>query len=647
MQPMTRATATIWPATALFGRDNELGLLREQLQAARAGQGSLALIAGEAGIGKSALSAAVCQKAARSGALVLSGGCYDLTTTPPYGPWAEIIASFPDDDALPPVPTQLRAGGGLAGIDSQVALFDATLRFLTAVAAVRPLVLLLEDLHWADIASLDFLRHASRSLQRAPILLLATYRDDEITREHPLSALLPALVREGRVSRLRLGRLEQPAVLALVRERYLLPDEDEERLVAYLLSLAEGNPFFTRELLYSLAEQRLLGPTGGGWGLGDLDHSSVPSLVQQVIDGRLARLDQDARTLLDRVAVIGFDAPLDILQELYRDADSELDAALQGALQRHVLTIRPGDRSAHFSHALVRQAIYAELPPLRRQALHRQVGEVLAARERADPSTVANHFYEAGDERALDWLTRAAELAQRLFAPGAVIAESGRIIALSDDLGRDVAPNVYRLRGWAWDSAGDFARALADLDRALALSRATAGRREEWQSLLDLGALWASRDYQRTGDYCRQAVDLAWKMDDPAVLGHSSNRLGNWHLNAEQPADALRCHHEALHIFETIGDWRGESSTLDLLAMTYAMTGNSTQSLYSYERAISLLRQRDDRQTLSSALASAALIAHGSWLSSISAIDGLPASLGTDPDQPAAEAIRLAREIGW
>ncbi|MGH9176700.1 MAG: tetratricopeptide repeat protein, partial [Vicinamibacterales bacterium] len=132
-----------------------------------------------------------------------------------------------------------------------------------------------------------------------------------------------------------------------------------------------------------------------------------------------------------------------------------------------------------------------------------------------------------------------------------------------------------------------------------------------------------------------------------AMLGHSSNRLGNWHLNAEQPADALRCHHEALEIFETIGDWRGESSTLDLVAMTHAMIGDSTQSLHSYERAISLLRHRDDRKTLSSALASAALIAHGSWSSSTSTIRGIPASLSTDSGQPGEEAIRLAREIGW
>jgi DNA-binding CsgD family transcriptional regulator/tetratricopeptide (TPR) repeat protein len=647
MQPATHSTSRARSALTLFGRDNELGLLREHLHAARSGDGSMVLINGEAGIGKSTLSASFCREAATTGALVLSGRCYDLTSTPPYGPWVEIIARIPGDDALPAVPDQLRAGGGMAGIDSQAALFDITVRFFMDVAAVRPLVLLLEDLHWADNASLDFLRYASRWLPAASILVLATYRDDEIGHEHPLATLLPALVREGSVRRLRLGRLQRQDVLALTRERYLLPASDEERLIAYLLRLAEGNPFFTRELLQSLEEQRLLAPVVGAWGLGDLTYSGVPALIHQVIHGRVARLDPTVQSLLDAISVIGFDAPLDTLRDLYQEAHPQLDEALRGAIQNHVLAVDSGQRSVHFSHALVRQAIYEEIPPLRRQALHKRVGDLLATRSRVDPATVANHFFEAGDERALDWLIRSAELAQSLFAPRTVIAECDRAIALADDLGTGMPPGVYRLRGWALDSAGLFENALQDYDRALTQARESADRHEEWRALLDLAALWASRNYQRTGDYCRQAVDLARTMGDPGTLGHSLNRLGNWHVNAEQPSEALARHHEALHIFEAIDDPHGLASTLDLVAMTYSLIGDATESLRNYERAIPLLRQLDDRQTLSSALASAAMFSHGSWSTTTNGIQGIPASLGSRVDEPALEAIQMAREIGW
>ncbi|HEX5163937.1 MAG TPA: AAA family ATPase, partial [Thermomicrobiales bacterium] len=587
----------------IVGRDTELKLLQQTLDDLRVARGSLVLVSGEAGIGKTTLTTWLLAEAEERGLLPLSGGCYDLTTTPPYGPWAEILAGFPEDDDLHQVPAQLRAGGGLAGIDSQAALFDLTIRFLTSVAEVRPLVLLLEDLHWADPASLDFLRFASRSIQHTSILLLATYRDDEITRDHPLSALLPALVREAPVHRLHLGRLERPAVLDLVRERYELPAGDEARLIAYLLDLAEGNPFFTRELLHSLEEQRLLVLSVGAWALADLADSSVPSLIHQIIEGRLARLDLATRSLLERAAVVGFDTPLDILQTLDGTDDRELDDALHRAIEHHIVTINHGSRSIHFSHALVRQAIYQAIPPLRRQALHRAVGGLLAERPRADRSIVANHFFEARDERALDWLVRSARAAQRLFAPETVIAECSRAITLSDALGRDISPSAFRLRSWARDSTGDFDGALHDLTEALKQARNADDQPEEWQSLLDLAELWAARDYQRTGEYCRQAVEIARTMGDQAALGHSLNRLGNWHANADLPSAALRYHDEAQQIFEAIGDQHGLASTLDLLGTTYAVIGDVTQEMRNYELAISLLRQLDDRRTLSSALA--------------------------------------------
>ena len=583
----------------LHGREGEQTQLRACFAQACAGHGNLVLIAGEAGIGKTSLAAAICDEPAAAGTLVLSGGCNDLTTTPPYGPWVEVAAGYPDNAGLPPIPAQLRAGGGMAGIDSQAALFELTGRFLASIAEQRPLVLRLEDLHWADPVSLDLLRYLSRTLSSHPVLLLATNRDDEITREHPLAHLLPALVREGRVHRLHLTRLDRQAVLALVRDRYLLAPGDENRLVDFLERAAEGNPFFTKELLYTLAEQRLLRPAAGAWGLGNLAEVEVPRLIQHVIDGRLARLDAPTRALLDLAAVIGYEVRLELLQELYGVVGKELGHALEQAMQHHLLLAQPGQRAMRFSHALVRQAIYEAIPVLRRQALHRQVGERLANQARADPTMVANHFYESGDLRVLDWLVRAADRARDLFAPQAVIDACGRAVELVEQQGDDAFPRVYRLRGWAYDSSGEFERALRDYELALAVARRAQDHREEWQALLDLAALWAARNYQRTGTYCREAVDLARAVGDSAALGHSLNRLGNWHVNAERPNESLRYHHEALEIFERIGDRQGLASTLDLIGVVYGMVGDEAQALRYFERAIPLLRQLDDRQTLS------------------------------------------------
>ena len=242
------------PVGEMVGRDRELAQLQEQLAAAETGQGSLVLIGGEAGIGKTTLTSAIAAEAEDRGALVLLGGCYDLTTTPPYGPWVEITRGYLDDEELPAIPEQLREGTGMEGIGSQAALFDLFAGFLSDVAADRPLVLLLEDLHWADTASLDLLRYLGRVLAEQRILVLGTYRDDELTRRHELYQLLPVLTREAQAPRILLRRLDEEAISTLLATRYQLPATDRDRLAAHLLNLSEGNPFFAGEMLRSLGD---------------------------------------------------------------------------------------------------------------------------------------------------------------------------------------------------------------------------------------------------------------------------------------------------------------------------------------------------------------------------------------------------------
>jgi predicted ATPase len=204
----------------LVGREREQALLHDQLAAALAGEGGLVLIGGEAGIGKTALAEAAGREAAERGALVLVGRCYDLSETPPHGPWVEAFEPRGAEHGRAHLPSPLGEGAPAA---SQAALFAQVRAYLAALAAQRPLVLLLEDLHWADPASLDLLRFLARSLGALPLLLLATYRAEAVARDHPLYALLPALVREARPLRLDLRPLGADDVRALVAARYPLP----------------------------------------------------------------------------------------------------------------------------------------------------------------------------------------------------------------------------------------------------------------------------------------------------------------------------------------------------------------------------------------------------------------------------------------
>jgi DNA-binding CsgD family transcriptional regulator len=396
---------------ALVGRDRELALLGDRREAALNGRGGLVLIGGEAGIGKTALAEALCREARERGALVAIGHCYDLSETPPYGPWTEIRDRIPPDPGLPPRPS---AAASTAA--SQVEFFREALAFFAALADRRPLLVVLDDIQWADPASLDCLRFLARSVASLPILFAATYRAEDVTRHHPLYTLLPLLVREAGATRLDLRRLTHPDVGALVTGRYRLPEHDATRLVAYLHERAGGNAFFTLELLRALEDEAVLHEEPDGWAVGDLTAVRVPTLLRQVIDARLDRLGADGERLLAAAAVIGQEVPLDLWQAVAEADEEALGDLIERAGGARVLEETAGGEGVRFLHALTRQALYEGIPAIRRKRLHRRIGEVLATRPDAHPDTVAYHFQRAGDVRATGWLVRAGERAFASYA---------------------------------------------------------------------------------------------------------------------------------------------------------------------------------------------------------------------------------------
>src|SRR6185312_14110866 len=243
---LPEASPAVTPGRArplLVGREREQAKLSEHLDRMLAGHGSLVLIGGEAGIGKTTLVDDLTIGAEEQGCLVLWGHAYDLSVTPPYAPWLEIFRQYRTvaGSTLPPAPSFVFDAEELSRVGSQETLFAAVADFLQSVAAQRPLVLVLDDLHWFDQASLDFVRFLARQVANRRILLVATYRSDELHRRHPLYDLLPLLVREASAERLDVGRLAATGYHALIASRYDLDERDQARLATYLTSHAEGN----------------------------------------------------------------------------------------------------------------------------------------------------------------------------------------------------------------------------------------------------------------------------------------------------------------------------------------------------------------------------------------------------------------------
>ncbi len=455
-------------APPLVGRGRELVTLRDALAAALIGRGSLVLIGGEAGIGKTALAESLLAEARGRGALVLVGRCYDLTETPPYGPWAEALPRAPHDNPLLLVPAF--SGGGAA---SQGALFAAAREYLAGLATAHPMVLLLEDLHWADPASLDLLRAVARDLAGHPPLLLATYRDDEIVPGHRFADLLPALVREVRAERLELRPLDVAAVDVLVAARYALGRGDQDRLVGYLVGRTEGNALFLDEVLRTLECLAVLRETGADWTLGDLERIPVPTLLRQVIAGRLARLADQDRRLLAVAAVLGQELSFDLWSAVSEAEEAALLATAERAIAARV--IEATDDGVRFAHALIREVVYDGTLAPRRRAWHRRAGEALAATTRPNPDAVAHHFRQAGDVRTIAWLLQAGERAWRTWAwASAADRYEAALTLLPEEKGEAGWRGWLLLRLAALHRHADPERAVAYLDEADRLATATA-----------------------------------------------------------------------------------------------------------------------------------------------------------------------------
>jgi DNA-binding CsgD family transcriptional regulator/tetratricopeptide (TPR) repeat protein len=275
----------------------------------------------------------------------------------------------------------------------------------------------MEDVHWADTESLDLLRFIARQLAAAPILMLITFRNTVISRSHPLHRLVPLLVREALAVRIDVSPLTNDAIRALIDDAYRLPAESAIRLTNYLQQRSEGNSFFVVELLRSLEGNVLLPTAGGHWALGPLDQSGIPTLLRQVIDQRLSKLGDEAEALLAIASIIGQVVPLDLWETVSGVSDSALLEVVEHAIEANVMDATPDGTAARFTHALIRDSLYDSVLPPRRRAWHRQVGETLASLgAAADPDEIAYHFRQAGDRRAVEWLTLAGERAQRALA---------------------------------------------------------------------------------------------------------------------------------------------------------------------------------------------------------------------------------------
>ena len=571
-------------------------------------------------------------------------------------------------------------------------LFEQYTDVLRYMADRHPLVLVLDDLQWADNASIALLFHLGRRLADAGsrVLIACAYRSEEVALGRPLPTLKVAQatgLAQRPEKRERTGHVERhPLEKALNEFRRTFGDvwldlaradqEEGRRFVdgfldaepnrlgegfrAELFRHTEGHPLFTVELLRAMQERGDMVQDGeNGWVEGpSLNWEVLPARVEAVIEGRINRLDPELSQILTVASVEGELFTAQVVGHVQKISERALLRRLAEELDRQHHLVREQDELSsdqgpvtryRFGHILFQDYLYRRLSRGERRLLH---GEVAAALEsvykgRLEEITVqlAHHYFRANDyARACLYFTQAAENAARVYANDEAIVHYTQAIELADRVSQDVTSQakLYRGRGLAFETVGEFERARADHETTLQAARAAGERHMEWRARLDLGKLWSSRDYDRTHECFESALELARQMDDPAVLAGSLNWMGNWYVNAEDLPAAKAYHREALEIFEQLGDRQGLATTLDLLGIASLLGGDILASVRYYDRAIALFQELDDRAGLASSLT-------GRGHAGGAAHTALAVVSSATPDearQDFEEALRIAGEIG-
>jgi len=604
------------------GRERELEDLRDGLEDSLGGRGRLLLLVGEPGIGKTRTAEELATYAHVRGAKVHWGRCHEGEGAPAYWPWAQAIRSFVRE--ADPVALAWELGQGAGDIaqlapevrerlgevpeppaldpeEARFRLFDSVATFLTNASRSRPLVLILDDLHWADEPSLLLLKFVARQASDSGLLLVGTYRDVELGRHHPLARTLAELAEIQGSRRVPLRGLDTEAVERFIE---MTAGVEPPGLAAAVHQQTEGNPFFVSEVVrLMVSEGSLEGAGAGGWDV------AIPQGVREVVGRRLDRLSEEANEVLTMAAAVGREFELDVLERLDGVPREELMAAIEHAIEGQVVSEagRAGSRYA-FSHALFRETLYAELTGPRRVEVHRRIGEALEQLHGTDPdppvAELAHHFIEAapGGEaaKAIDYAERAARRAVAQLAHEDAASHYERALEALDLSGQPDAERRLALLlelGVAQRRAGRFVASRETLEGAAAIARELADTESLARAALGVSALSEAGRLDEAIVALLEESLAAVGEKDSAVRVQLLGGLSQEFYWRDPQGKAAPLNREAVEIARRLGDPGTLASALARQTFLLAATPeDAEQRLANAEEMLELAERAGDRE---------------------------------------------------
>jgi serine/threonine protein kinase/tetratricopeptide (TPR) repeat protein len=610
----------------LVARSTELGEARELWRRAQEGRGHCLLLSGEPGSGKTRLAREVIVQATLDGAVVLSGACYEYEAATPYLPFVEAVrrwvreqgyrrfweGSFQRLDVLleelktgEKEVTKLREVMGdaapqiaklapevetllgpfpprheLPAHEERLLFFDAVTNLFASLAKRQSLLFYLDDLHWADSGTLWLLGHLIRNLREERVLIVASYRDTELDRAHPLAKALVDWNRERFTTRIVLKRFNAEETRAQIAA--LLDENISGEFSEVVYRETEGNPFFVEEVMKALIEQGSVRRESGRWKRCELVDLVIPQSVKEAIGNRLDRVSAECNETLRAAAVLGKTFTID---ELMAAADGLNENKLLDALDEAVaaqLLAADGSEAFVFTHDKIREVLYEELNPIRRRRLHLRTAEGLEQHRLKAPvavETLAHHFIYAGEyERGLTYAKQAAAEAERIFAYDEAMAAYGSALECAEALGAsDETFALEEAMGKTAQLAGDSLRATQHFERALVLARDPLDRaRLQCQAATSLVTVGDQRGLA----YVREALTVLDPKNNPLETARALAIEGRFNHLAGHQEDAIELLKKAAQLVTAVP----ESETLTAFAVTtvsdiYAFLAGAYQHL--------------------------------------------------------------------
>jgi DNA-binding CsgD family transcriptional regulator len=564
----TYSLRTAFKRSPFVGREGELAGLGRLLDEAQRGSGALVMIGGEPGIGKSRLAEELAEAATGCGFITLAGHCYEGNATAPYLPLVETIevaaASLPEV-AAELVPLLASAGGDapereLAPEHQRYALFNAVRDFVVTLSREQPVLLVLEDLHWAAAPLVMLLRHLSQFLEGERVVVVGTFRTAD---DLPVSGLLDDLRRMRRGYLVDLPPISEGAVGAILGA--LSGQDPPPTLIRALFEQTEGNPFFVEEVVKHLMEEGRLPDESGRWAAyATSEDLLVPESVRAVIGKRLTHLSEESRRILTAAAVIGRTFDYDLLASVTEyDAESLLDCLDDAVRTRLLVSVAGTDGRLSFAHELIRQTLLSQISAPRRQRLHLRVVQAIEVRFGPDAddrvAELAHHSLRAGgaldSEKTIRYVNRAAERAMaatgyeeaarlyRYVLRLVPFADAGRRCELTLRLGvaEKRVSDSEEARTLFMEAAG-LARQLGDAEK---LARAALGFARSWATI-------GQEDEAAVG-LLREA-EAAMGDDPTALRAQVLSRLAGQMMYSLPPGDVYSLSKRAVETARRAGD---------------------------------------------------------------------------------------------